>query len=80
MLTRMTEDDWALVPEVFDAGSQNAVRPDTMIAGSWRRSFISSYITSRALPAEFCKWNSVWKRFWRLSRAGVFETFFRLLA
>jgi hypothetical protein len=27
-------------------------------------------------PAEFGRWNSVWKRFWRLSRAGVFEAFF----
>ena len=34
-------------------------------------------ITWRALPAEFGSWNSIWKRFWRLSRSGVFETFFR---
>ncbi len=37
-------------------------------------------ITWRALPAEFGNWNSVWKRFWRLSRTGVFEAFFQLLA
>jgi transposase len=37
-------------------------------------------ITWRALPAEFGNWNSVWKRFWRLSRSGVFEVFFQLLA
>ena len=37
-------------------------------------------ITWRALPAEFGKWNWVWKRFWRLSRAGVFEAFFEALA
>ena len=37
-------------------------------------------ITWRALPREFSSWNSVWKRFWRLSRAGVFEAFFQLLA
>lgn len=37
-------------------------------------------ITWRALPAEFGKWNSVWKRFWRLSRSSVFEAFFQLLA
>ena len=37
-------------------------------------------ITWRALPAEFGNWNSVWKRFWRLSQAGVFEAFFDALA
>jgi len=37
-------------------------------------------ITWRALPTEYGKWNSVWKRFWRLSRSSVFEAFFQLLA
>src|ERR1700682_6210161 len=37
-------------------------------------------ITWRALPIEYGKWNSVWKRFWRLSRSGVFEAFFQALA
>ncbi|MGB8525766.1 MAG: transposase [Rhodoplanes sp.] len=37
-------------------------------------------ITWRALPVEFGHWNSIWKRFWRLSRAGVFEAFFDALA
>jgi transposase len=36
-------------------------------------------ITWRALPAQFGNWNSVWKRFWRLSQAGVFEAFFDAL-
>jgi transposase len=34
----------------------------------------------RALPARFGNWNSVWKRFDRLSKAGVFEAFFDTLA
>jgi len=34
----------------------------------------------RDLPEQFGKWNSVWKRFWRLSRSGVFEAFFQGLA
>jgi len=37
-------------------------------------------ITWRALPARFGPWNSVWKRFSRLSKAGVFEDYFALLA
>jgi transposase len=42
--------------------------------------FVVHNITWRALPAEFGNWNSVWKRFWRLSQAGVFEAFFEALA
>ena len=37
-------------------------------------------VTWRALPEHFGKWNSVWKRFDRLSKAGVFEMFFDHLA
>jgi len=37
-------------------------------------------ITWRALPEKFGHWNSVWKRFWRLSRSGTFEAFFDALA
>src|ERR1700680_4777859 len=37
-------------------------------------------ITWRALPAEFGNWNSVWKRFWRLSQRGVFEAMLAILA
>ena len=43
-------------------------------------SFCVHTITWRALPAAFGNWNSVWKRFWRLSQAGVFEVFFEALA
>jgi transposase len=42
--------------------------------------FVVHNITWRALPAEFGNWNSVWKRFWRLSQSGVFEAFFEALA
>jgi transposase len=34
----------------------------------------------RALPERFGPWNSVWKRFNRLNKAGVFEAFFDALA
>jgi transposase len=82
MLTRMTEEDWELALEVFDVAQSSRGEP-----GHDDRRFLEAVlyftvhnITWRALPAEFGKWNSVWKRFWRLSRTGVFEVFFQLLA
>ena len=82
MLTRMTDEDWTVVLEVFAASRSR--RGDK---GRDDRRFLEALhfftfhtITWRALPAEFGKWNTVWKRFWRLSRAGVFEAFFEALA
>jgi transposase len=78
----MTEEDWALALEVFDAAQSSRGEP-----GRDDRKFLEAIlyftvhnITWRALPAEYGNWNSVWKRFWRLSRTGVFEVFFQLLA
>lgn len=82
MLTRMTDDDWTFVLEVF-----RAVLPRRGAKGRDDRRFLTALhyftvhsITWRALPAEFGDWNSVWKRFSRLSRSGVFEAFFLALA
>ena len=82
MLTGMTEDDWSIVLEVFDAVQSRSGEP-----GHDDRKFLEAlhYFTVhsikwRAIPAEFGNWNSVWKRFWRLSRSGVFEAFFQVLA
>ena len=82
MLTAMTEDDWAIVLQVF-----RAVRSRRGDKGRDDRKFLEALhyftvhnITWRALPAEFGHWNSIWKRFWRLSRAGIFEAFFDALA
>ena len=82
MLTRMTESDWVVVLEVFDAARSRPGEP-----GHDDRKFLEALhfftvhnLTWRALPAEYGNWNSVWKRFWRLSRSGVFEAFFQLLA
>ena len=82
MLTAMTEDDWAIVLHVF-----RAVRSRRGDKGQDDRKFLEALhyftvhnITWRALPTEFGHWNSIWKRFWRLSRAGGFEAFFDALA
>ena len=82
MLTRMTEEDGAIVLDVFRAAHSR--RGDK---GRDDRRFLEALhyftvhnITWRALPARFGRWNSVWKRFWRLSRSGVFEAFFAALA
>ena len=82
MLTGMTEEDWAIALELFRAAcSRRGAR------GRDDRKFLEALhcftvhsITWRALPAEFGHWNTVWKRFWRLSRSGVFEAFFQALA
>lgn len=82
MLTGMTEQDWVSALEVFDAVQSCRGEP-----GHNDRKFLEAIhyftvhnITWRALPKEFGNWNSVWKRFWRLSRTGVFEAFFQMLA
>ena len=82
MLTRMTEDDWTVVLEVFDASQSRRGEP-----GHNDRKFLEALhfftvhnLTWRALPTVYGNWNSIWKRFWRLSRSGVFEAFFQLLA
>src|SRR5579863_7939530 len=82
MLTKMSDADWAIVVEAF-----RAARSRRRDKGRDDRKFLEALlyfsvhnITWRALPKEFGNWNSVWKRFWRLSRSGVFEAFFQLLA
>jgi transposase len=82
MLTAMTEDDRAIVLKVL-----RAARSRRGAKGRDDRTFLEAMhyfavhnITWRALPVEFGHWNSIWKRFWRLHRAGVFEAFFDALA
>ena len=82
MLTRMTDEDWDRAVQVF-----RAVRSRRGDKGRNDRRFLEALhyfcvhnITWRALPTQFGNWNSIWKRFWRLSQAGVFEAFFDALA
>jgi transposase len=82
MLTRMTEEDWATVLELFRAcrSRRGAKGRNDRIFLEALHSFSVHNITWRALPEAFGNWNSIWKRFWRLSQAGVFEAFFDALA
>src|SRR3954462_8962500 len=82
MLTRMTDEDWEIVVQVF-----RAVRSRRGDKGRDDRTFLEALhyfavhnITWRALPEAFGNWNSVWKRSWRTSQVGVFEAFFDALA
>lgn len=82
MSTQMTEKDWAIAVEVFRASLPrrgDRGRDDRLFLEALHY-FSVHNITWRALPARFGKWNSVWKRFSRLSRSGVFEVFFDHLA
>jgi transposase len=82
MLTEMTDAEWEIVVEAFQAArSRRGGR------GRDDRKFLEALhyfavhnITWRALPREFGNWNSVWKRFWRLRQGGVFEAMRALLA
>ena len=82
MLTEMTDAEWEIVVEAF-----RAARSHRGGRGQDDRKFLEALhyftvhnITWRALPAQFGKWNSIWKRFWRLSQRGVFKAMLALLA
>lgn len=82
MSTKMTEKDWVAALEVFRASLPrrgDKGRDDRLFLEAMHY-FSVHNISWRALPERFGKWNSVWKRFDRLSKAGVFETFFDHLA
>lgn len=82
MSTRMDEADWDHTLEAFRACLPRRGRK----AANDRRFlealhfFTLENVRWRALPDRFGPWNSVWKRFDRLSKAGVFEAFFDTLA
>jgi len=82
MLTKLTEENWTIILRVFEASL-----PRRGDKAKDNRRFLEALfyftvhnVTWRALSAEFGNWNSVWKRFWRLSHSGVFELFFETLA
>ncbi len=82
MSTRMIEKDWEIALEVFQANLPrrgDKGRDDRLFLEALHY-FAVHNVTWRALPERFGNWNSIWKRFWRLSRSGVFEVFFDTLA
>ena len=82
MSTKMNDADWEIALEVFRAclPARGAKAKDDGLFLEALHFFAVHNITWRALPERFGLWNSVWKRFDRLSRAGVFEDFFAMLA
>jgi transposase len=82
MMTRLSEQEWKLVVEVFRSclPRRGGKGHDDCKFLKALHYFTLHNISWRALPAEFGNWNSIWKRFWRLSRSGVFEAFFDALA
>jgi len=81
MSTHMTEQDWELAVSLFRQclpRRGRKARDDRLFLEALHH-FATHNITWRALPERFGPWNSVWKRFYRLSKAGVFEDFFELL-
>ena len=82
MSTRMNEADWANTLEVFRACLPRRGRKaaDDRLFLEAMHFFTVENVRWRALPERFGHWNSVWKRFDRLSKAGVFEAFFDTLA
>ena len=82
MSTRMSEEDWGLTVKVFRACLSRRGRKaanDRLFLEAIHF-FTAENVRWRALPERFGHWNSVWKRFDRLSKAGVFEAFFETLA
>jgi transposase len=82
MSLRMSERDWEIALEVLRAclPARGAKGRDDRLFLEALHFFAVHNISWRALPERFGKWNSVWKRFDRLSKAGVFEDFFAMLA
>ena len=82
MSTKMDDDDWAHTLAVFRACLPRRGRKaeDDRRFLEALHFFTVENVRWRALPERFGHWNSVWKRFDRLSKAGVFEAFFDTLA
>lgn len=82
MSTRMSEEDWAVTLTVFRACLPRRGRKaaDDRLFLEALHFFTVENVRWRALLERFGSWNTVWKRFDRLGKAGVLEAFFDTLA
>lgn len=82
MSTKMTGGDWQIALEAFRAclPARGAKARNDLLFLEAIHYFSVHNITWHALPARLGHWNTVWKRFSRLSQAGVFDDYFVLLA
>ena len=82
MSTKMTEEDWSHTLMVFRACLPRRGRKgvDDRLFLEALHFFTVENVRWRALPERYGHWNSVWKRFNRLSKSGVFEAMFDTLA
>jgi hypothetical protein len=73
MSTRMTEEEWTHTLEVFRACRPRRGRKaaDDRLFLEAMHFFTVETVRWRALPERFGQWNSVWRRFDRLSKAGA---------
>lgn len=82
MSTKMNDADWALALDIFQACLPRVgakAKNDRLFLEALHY-FTVHNITWRALPEKFGRWNSIWKRFDRLGKSGVFEDYFSMLA
>ena len=79
MSTKMTDTDWANALEVFRACLPRRGRKATndRLFLEAMHFFTVENVRWRALPERFGHWNSVWRRFDRLSKADVFVSLLR---
>jgi len=82
MSTRMSDEDWTATLAVFRACLPRRGRKaqDDRLFLEALHFFTVENVRWRALPERFGHWNTVWKRFDRLGKAGVFEAFFDTLS
>ena len=82
MPARMSEEDWAAALTVFRACLPRRGRKaaDDRLFLEALHFLTAGNVRWRALPDRFGNWSTVWKRFDRLGKAGVFEAFFDALA